>query len=108
MTGAPARKQKRTVPKFMKPAPTGSSVFTTYIGELHVGPWQQSRMSLGTYSTNHPAKGFSLNLTSDFAPSDEITTQIISEMRGPRHEFILHIANRTDKIVDIEVWQMQN
>lgn len=106
MTGAPTRKQKRPTVKRMETALNGSSVFTTYVGELHVGPWQQSRMSLGVFSAERPAKGFSINLVSEFASSDAITTQIVNERRGVRYELILHVANRSDKMIDIEVWQM--
>lgn len=104
MTGSVTSKQR--APKLKALAPTGSSVFTNYVGDIQVGPWQQSRMSLGIFSPERPAKGFSINLVSDFVPSDAITTHILSEQRGTRSELILHIANRSDKMIDIEIWQM--
>lgn len=83
-----------------------SQVFTRYVGKLEVGPWQQSRMSLGVFDDNNPAKGFSVNLTAGPEFAEAVMTRVISLNRSKQYELMLHIANNGDKKIGIEIWQM--
>jgi len=83
-----------------------STVFTKFVGMLDVRPWQQSRVSLGTFDERHPAKGFSVDVVSEPTTPEAITTRIITLARDGAYELVLQISNRGTTTVGVEIWQM--
>lgn len=83
-----------------------SSVFTKYIGMLEVRPQQQSRVPLGTFGDENPAKGFSITLNGASDVADAIVTKVLSIGTPRRYELVLQIANNGSKSVTAEMWRM--
>ena len=105
------RPAKRLTPRAYKPRPvavrpTTSTVFTKYVGRLHVSPQQQIQMSLGVFGTDRPVKGFSIHINPDPDPEDSVTAQILTVGSDKRYELILNVANIGERAVTADVWQM--
>ncbi len=83
-----------------------SYVFTKYVGELSVKPEEQPRISLGVFGADHPAKGFSVELTPLPDPEESIVADVLYVGSPKRYELLLHVANYGDKTVRATVWQM--
>ena len=105
------RPAERLTPRAYKPRPvtmrrTKSTIFTKYIGRLHVAPQQQIQMSLGVFGTHRPLKGFSVNINPDPDPDESVVAEILSTGSDKRYELILNVANFGDHAVIADVWQM--
>jgi hypothetical protein len=83
-----------------------SSIFIHYVGELQVKPRQQSRMSLGLYSSDRPAKGFSISYHPEPAEPMAVTAEINSLGRSNHYELTLQITNFSSQKMVAEVWSM--
>jgi hypothetical protein len=84
-----------------------SSIFTKYVGKLEVKSRQQSRLSLGIFSDDDPAKGFSIEFSPEPESLESVVTQITTIGSPKHHELILQVANYGDKSVRGKVWQME-
>ncbi|HSX31411.1 MAG TPA: hypothetical protein VLE99_05845 [Candidatus Saccharimonadales bacterium] len=83
-----------------------SQVFTRFVGKLDLLPQQQSRLSLGMFSSDRPAKGFSIGLSPEPDYEDSLVTQVLSIGGEKRHELILQIANYGNRKISAEIWQI--
>jgi hypothetical protein len=96
-------------PKILSATPrelVRSTVFTHYVGELEVKPRQQSRMSLGLYSIERPAKGFSISYRPEPDQAETIHAEITSMGRASHYELTLQITNFGSQKTVAEVWGM--
>ncbi len=99
-------KQPKRRSRASAPQPQGS-VFTRYVGKLDVKPRQQSRLSLGLFSADNPAKGFCVHLTPEPEDPESITSHIATPMgRMSTYELTLQITNYGAERISAEVWQM--
>jgi len=74
---------------------------------IKVMPGEQTRISLGSFSSENPPRGFSTHLNPDPGDDDTITTHISRLDRGDgTYKLILHIANFGDKAVSAGVQQL--
>jgi hypothetical protein len=80
-----------------------SFVFRKYVGTVKAKPQAVQRFSLGNYSPDHPAKGFSIELKGE---NEAVTTDIVTSGSPKRYELMLHITNNSSKPVSAVVWQM--
>ena len=102
-TPAPAPSAKPTA---KKPTPK-SLIFTKHVDTIKVGAKQQRSLTLGTYSTAQPAKGFFVGLSPSPRKSDVVTSRIILTQNNPEeYELTLHIANHSGRLVGAQIWQM--
>jgi len=63
-------------------------------------------MSLGHFTTAHPAKGFSITLNPEPDSPEAVVIEITPLGTAKHCELILHIANYSDKTMSAEVWQI--
>lgn len=75
------------------------------IAEIEVRSNEQPHMSLGTYTSVNPPKGFVIQITPDPEP-ETIVTHITRLETGSEYELMLHIANYGGQTVSAEVWQL--
>jgi hypothetical protein len=85
---------------------TDSTIFTKYVGRMHVAPQQQLQMSLGVFGADRPVRGFSIDLSPDPESDESVVAQILSVGSDQRFELILNIANVGERAVTADVWQM--
>lgn len=83
-----------------------SQIFVKFVGKLEVKPQEQPSLLLGKFTSEQPAKGFSIQLDPDPDPAESIVTQITRLGTDKRYRLILHIANYGAKTVHAEVWSM--
>lgn len=83
-----------------------SQIFTKLVGRLDLKPRDQQRMSLGHFTTAHPAKGFSITLNPEPETPDAVVTHITPLGTAKQYELVLHVANFSDKSLTVEVWRM--
>jgi len=81
-----------------------SLVFTKYVGTIKTKPQSQQHLSLGSYSNDHPAKGFSIVLNPTVKEQETVTTEIVPTGTPNRYAYTLHITNNGAKTVSAEVW----
>lgn len=84
-----------------------SFIFRKYVGTMRAKPQTKLRMSLGTYTPENPAKGFSIKLTSDVCDENgnpAVTTEVISSGGRSRYEVMLCLTNLSHRSVSAEVW----
>jgi hypothetical protein len=75
------------------------------IGKLQIKAHEQPHISLGSFTSTHPPKGFSIHITPDPDP-EAIVTQVTTLGSDREYELILHIANYGDKTVNAKVWPL--
>lgn len=83
-----------------------SHVFTKFVGRFNLKPRDQQRMSLGHFTVAHPAKGFSIALNPEPKTPDTVVTHITPLGTAKRYELVLHVANFSDELLNVEVWGM--
>lgn len=102
---APTTKRTTHVPATSAPIQR-NSIFSKYVGTLHVSPQQQLQLSLGYFGVDNPGKGFSVELEPDPEPLGSVVTEILSVGSTKQHELILNVANYGQRAVSAKVWQM--
>lgn len=79
--------------------------FTNLVAEVEVKPVEQTHISLGNYKGQHNPQGFAIKPYPE-VNEDELITQITKlEHENGEYELALHVANYSEKIISIEVWQ---
>lgn len=75
------------------------------IAEIEVRPYEQPSMSLGTYSGKEP-KGFSIEVIPQLKDPSAVVADVTIRKIKQGSEFILHIANKSNKTVSVAAWQL--
>ena len=80
-------------------------LFDNILAVVEVKPLEQTHISLGNYDSNHRPQSFALKLHPN-QKDDELVAQITKlELENGEYELVLHVANYSNKIISIEVWQ---
>jgi hypothetical protein len=100
--GSPAKPRKQGKRSRLR----SQNISSELIGKIRVKPHEQPRLSLGSYTTDQPPKGFSIEIHPDPEPKESIVTEITKMGITRRYELILHVANYGNKAVTAKVWQL--
>lgn len=73
---------------------------------LEIQPLDQSRISLGEYTLDHPPIGFAIEATPDYEPNDIMAQITRLGAAFDEFELILHVANYRDKPIVVEVFRL--
>lgn len=74
------------------------------IGELEVGPGEQTRILLGRFKDENPSLGYEIHLTPDPEEDAIATTVTRIEMDDELFGLVLHIANYGFKQIHAEIY----
>lgn len=96
-------------PRTVRAASIPSHVFTEYVGTLKAKPQDKRKLSLGNFTPDRPAKGYSIKLKSRGDTEDPSINADIVMSGNPerRYELMLHLDNGTDRTVSAEIWEMR-
>lgn len=75
------------------------------ICKLIIEAHQQPHVSLGSFTADHPPKGFSIHINPDPEP-DAIVAQVTKLGSEWSYELVLHVANYGNRAVKVEVWPL--
>ncbi len=73
---------------------------------IDVQPRDQSRVSLGKFTSDDKLKGFSIEITPEPDSPDSIVTHITNLGTSSQSRLVLHIANFGDKAISADVRQL--
>jgi hypothetical protein len=76
------------------------------IAVLEIPPLDQTHISLGEYTREHPPIGFSIEVSPDYEPDDIVAQITRLEAAFDVYELILHVANYRDNSVSVEVFRL--
>jgi hypothetical protein len=85
---------------------TDSHFFTKYVGSFKAKPRHQQLLSLGNFSTEHPPKGFAIDMETPVSTEKNVITNFITQGGSKRYELMLEIINNTGRTVSVEVWSL--
>ena len=95
----------RQRPKIMQATQnTPSLIFTKYVGTVRAKAHSQQLFSLGNFSPNRPAKGFSIAFMPNVRDKQAVAAEIKTSGTPNRYELTLSIVNNSNKPVHAEVW----
>lgn len=77
------------------------------IAVLEIPPLDQTHISLGDYTLEHPPIGFAIEVSPDCEPDDIVAQITRLEAAFDEYELILHVANYRDYPVSVEVFRLR-
>jgi hypothetical protein len=85
---------------------TPRSKMASFIEKVELEPTDRRRILLGSFTSNNPPKGFSIEITPDPNPEGSVLTEVTSLGTSKRYKLVMHITNYGVKTVSTEVWQL--
>jgi hypothetical protein len=81
-------------------------VFDMQVANVRLKPGESRQVLIGSSNSPVPPKGFSIEVKPMKMPAGTVISNITTEGSSRRYDYILDIANLSDRSINAQIWQM--